>query len=117
MLFGLLSLLMGHWIVFVARICVKSSVLSSRFYPCALEIDLKRVRHISIASENLNSSVPREHNNDGIREYCPEVLLMLCLMKLIIKVLFDNYSVFDYYVINTTCLLPPNSFVRLLSTF
>lgn len=72
MLFGLLSLLMGHWIVFVARICVKSSVLSSRFYPCALEIDLKRVRHISIASENLNSSVPREHNNDGIREYCPE---------------------------------------------
>lgn len=72
MLFGLLSLLMGHWIVFVARICVKSSVLSSRFYPCALEIDLKRVRHVSIASENMNSS------NAGIREYCPEVLLMLC---------------------------------------
>ncbi|XP_038876597.1 MLO-like protein 4 isoform X1 [Benincasa hispida] len=72
MLFGLLSLLMGHWIVFVARICVKSSVLSSRFYPCALEVDLKRVRHISIASENLNISVPREHNNPGIREYCPE---------------------------------------------
>ncbi|KAG7015819.1 MLO-like protein 4, partial [Cucurbita argyrosperma subsp. argyrosperma] len=66
MLFGLLSLLMGHWIVFVARICVKSSVLSSRFYPCALEIDLKRVRHVSIASENMNSS------NAGIREYCPE---------------------------------------------
>ncbi|XP_031738410.1 MLO-like protein 4 isoform X2 [Cucumis sativus] len=72
MLFGLLSLLMGHWIVFVARICVKSSVLSSRFYPCALETDLKRVRHIFIATQSLNSSVPREHNNDGIREYCPE---------------------------------------------
>ncbi|KAA0052955.1 hypothetical protein IC582_015108 [Cucumis melo] len=72
MLFGLLSLLMGHWIVFVARICVKSSVLSSRFYPCALETDLKRVRHIFIATQSLNGSVPREHNNDGIREYCPE---------------------------------------------
>ena len=83
MLFGLLSLLMGHWIVFVARICVKSSVLSSRFYPCALETDLKRVRHIFIATQSLNSSVPREHNNDGIREYCPEVLLIACLMKFI----------------------------------
>ncbi|XP_022145465.1 MLO-like protein 4 isoform X2 [Momordica charantia] len=72
MLFGLLSLLMGHWIVFVARICVKSSVLSSRFYPCALEMDLKKVRHISILSENVNGSFPKEHNNAGIREYCPE---------------------------------------------
>lgn len=76
MLFGLLSLLMGHWIVFVARICVKSSVLSSRFYPCALEMDLKKVRHISTLSENVNGTFPKEHNNAGIREYCPEVLFL-----------------------------------------
>ncbi|KAA0033250.1 mildew resistance protein [Cucumis melo var. makuwa] len=49
-----------------------SSVLSSRFYPCALEIDLKRVRHIFVATQSLNGSIPREHNNDEIREYCPE---------------------------------------------
>ncbi|KAL0551409.1 hypothetical protein IC582_010495 [Cucumis melo] len=53
MLFGLLSLLMGHWIVFVT--------------------DLKRVRHIFIATQGLNDSIPREHNNDGIQEYCPEI--------------------------------------------
>ncbi|KAL0551348.1 hypothetical protein IC582_010434 [Cucumis melo] len=63
---------MGHWIGFIVRICVKSSVLSSRFYPCALEIDLKRVRHIFVATQSLNGSIPREHNNDEIREYCPE---------------------------------------------
>ncbi|KAA0033339.1 mildew resistance protein [Cucumis melo var. makuwa] len=61
MLFGLLSLLMGHWIVFVT--------------------DLKRVRHIFIATQGLNDSIPREHNNDGIQEYCPEVLLIACLMR------------------------------------
>ncbi|KAL5706001.1 hypothetical protein ACHQM5_024218 [Ranunculus cassubicifolius] len=37
MLFGLLSLLMGHWTILISKICVKSSVLSTRFYPCALE--------------------------------------------------------------------------------
>ncbi|KAK9165147.1 hypothetical protein Scep_000338 [Stephania cephalantha] len=37
MLFGLLSLLMGHWTIWVSKICIKSSVLSSRFYPCTVE--------------------------------------------------------------------------------
>ncbi|KAJ4843309.1 hypothetical protein Tsubulata_030217 [Turnera subulata] len=46
MLFGLLSLLMGHWIGFIAKICVKSSELSSRFYPCAINNDLKAVERI-----------------------------------------------------------------------
>ncbi|CAL1361145.1 unnamed protein product [Linum trigynum] len=34
MLFGLISLLMGHWLSLVAKICVKSSYLNSRFYFC-----------------------------------------------------------------------------------
>ncbi|KAA8531988.1 hypothetical protein F0562_006870 [Nyssa sinensis] len=72
MLFGLLSLLMGHWIVFVAKICIKSSVLSSRFYPCALESDTKElisVNQIMISSSNYSNSRERTNN---IRDFCPE---------------------------------------------
>ncbi|VFR02507.1 unnamed protein product [Cuscuta campestris] len=35
MVFGLLSLLMGHWIGFVARICIRSSAINTHFYPCS----------------------------------------------------------------------------------
>ncbi|XP_037493501.1 MLO-like protein 4 [Jatropha curcas] len=45
MLFGLLSLLMGHWVVFVAKICVKSSDMSSRFFPCAIIDEFKLEEH------------------------------------------------------------------------
>ncbi|KAB1201807.1 MLO-like protein 4 [Morella rubra] len=77
MLFGLLSLLMGHWIAFVAKICVKSSVFSSRFYPCALEGDLRSVKHIPVpGSDYLNKSVVREHVKIGLHDYCPELLLI-----------------------------------------
>ncbi|CAJ1930423.1 unnamed protein product [Sphenostylis stenocarpa] len=70
MLFGLLSLLMGHWIIFVAKICVKSSVLSSRFFPCALEKNsVKRV--VWLTSEYSNKTVVKGKVNDGLRSYCP----------------------------------------------
>ncbi|KAG2696454.1 hypothetical protein I3760_07G060000 [Carya illinoinensis] len=73
MLFGLLSLLMGHWIVFVAKICVKSSVMSSRFYPCALEDDLRKLQHILVSgSKYLNHSVVREQVKSGLHDHCPE---------------------------------------------
>ncbi|XP_041019599.1 MLO-like protein 4 isoform X2 [Juglans microcarpa x Juglans regia] len=73
MLFGLLSLLMGHWIVFVAKICVKSSVFSSRFYPCALEDDFRKVEHILVSgSKYLNHSVVREQVKNGLHDDCPE---------------------------------------------
>ncbi|KAL6345428.1 hypothetical protein AAG906_015911 [Vitis piasezkii] len=72
MLFGLLSLLMGHWTLFVAKICVKTSVLSSRFYPCVLESDIKPLEHIIVSDSNYfnDSAFPDElttrHN------YCPK---------------------------------------------
>ncbi|XP_068468572.1 MLO-like protein 4 isoform X3 [Phaseolus vulgaris] len=71
MLFGLLSLLMGHWIIFVAKICVKSSVLSSRFFPCALEKNsVKDV--VWLSSEYSNRTVVKGQVNNGLRNYCPE---------------------------------------------
>ncbi|KAL9464671.1 hypothetical protein AB3S75_002304 [Citrus x aurantiifolia] len=75
MLFGVLSLLMGHWIVFVAKICVKSSALSSRFYPCASKADLTSVAHSLVSRSNfLNSSLDREQvqTRHGSSYYCPE---------------------------------------------
>ncbi|KAK7307476.1 hypothetical protein VNO77_40578 [Canavalia gladiata] len=73
MLFGLLSLLMGHWIIFVAKICVKSSVLSSRFFPCAMEKNAGTVKRIFWSnSEYSNKTVPKEQVNKGLHNYCPE---------------------------------------------
>ncbi|KAJ4714172.1 MLO-like protein [Melia azedarach] len=77
MLFGLLSLLMGHWIIFVAKICVKSSLLSSRFYPCANKADLRSAEHSLISSSRfLNMTLVREQVNTKHRprDYCPEGL-------------------------------------------
>lgn len=78
MLFGLLSLLMGHWIVYVAKICVKSSVLGSRFYPCASEVVLRSAQHILVSSSGyLNSSFVREQMKNGLHNHCPQVVSSL----------------------------------------
>ncbi|KAL7223807.1 hypothetical protein ACSBR1_025288 [Camellia fascicularis] len=75
MLFGLMSLLMGHWIIFVAKICVKSSALSSRFYPCVADsnvLERLSLQHLTISSPNyVNYSVFREQVNKQ-RNFCPE---------------------------------------------
>ncbi|GLT39263.1 hypothetical protein SLA2020_134640 [Shorea laevis] len=72
MLFGVLSLLMGHWIEFVAKICVKQSALSSRFMPCASKDGLTvRIAEVS-TSEYLNDTVSREQETTWERNYCPE---------------------------------------------
>ncbi|KAM0950066.1 hypothetical protein DsansV1_C04g0037441 [Dioscorea sansibarensis] len=34
MVFGLLSLLMGHWTVWISHICIKETAVSNDFYPC-----------------------------------------------------------------------------------
>ncbi|KAH7653285.1 Mlo-related protein [Dioscorea alata] len=34
MVFGLLSLLMGHWTVWISHICIKETSVSNEFYPC-----------------------------------------------------------------------------------
>ncbi|KAL3038817.1 hypothetical protein AAZX31_01G152700 [Glycine max] len=71
MLFGLLSLLMGHWIIFVAKICVKSSVLSSRFFPCAMEKNSVK-RFVGMGSAYSNKTVLEGKVNNGLHNYCPE---------------------------------------------
>ncbi|XP_071915662.1 MLO-like protein 4 isoform X1 [Coffea arabica] len=71
MLFGLLSLLMGHWIIFVAKICIKSSASSTRFYPCAPGDVVKGTafldHNVVFRAENLNTSFP-----SGKQNFCPE---------------------------------------------
>lgn len=76
MLFGLLSLLMGHWIIYVAKICVKSSAFSRRFYPCALESELSTsINHVFVTSPNfMNYSTSRRLLNDDMDDYCPQVM-------------------------------------------
>ncbi|KAL3527224.1 hypothetical protein ACH5RR_011880 [Cinchona calisaya] len=76
MLFGLLSLLMGHWIVFVSKICVKSSALSTRFYPCAPGNTVMRTSSVNhavlIGVDNLNSSYSSQLEKTGEKNFCPE---------------------------------------------
>ncbi|KAM7261251.1 hypothetical protein ACFE04_026726 [Oxalis oulophora] len=75
MLFGVLSLLMGHWIVFIAKICIKSSWISSRFYPCSpkTNVGLSVAQIISPTLNYLSNSVSKSQIG-GINvasEYCP----------------------------------------------
>ncbi|KAK6924501.1 Mlo-related protein [Dillenia turbinata] len=76
MLFGLLSLLMGHWTYFVAKICVKSSLFTSRFYPCLPEDFAKGTMSISRVlvskSEYLNSANFSGHKHTRSDYFCPK---------------------------------------------
>lgn len=72
MVFGLLSLLMGHWIVFVAKICVKTSTLNSTFYPCAVKNNLTPGQHVLSSVKYPNDSFVKELVHKQKNEYCPE---------------------------------------------
>lgn len=107
MVFGILSLLMGHWIIFVSKVCVKSSVLSRDFYLCAADNGIKRPsfeNHLVIfnrESRNTSfSSDKNEHNREG---FCPEVW-HTCVSSLFLLLHFPfslNYailiSLYNYY--------------------
>ncbi|KAI3922655.1 hypothetical protein MKX01_006344 [Papaver californicum] len=80
MLFVLLSLLMSHFAIWISKICMKSSALSSRFFPCTEEgynkvhqkvlhfTNLNSLNHsIFIKHENKFHKFPSHHH-----EYCPE---------------------------------------------
>ncbi|KAI3420664.1 MLO-like protein [Psidium guajava] len=71
MLFGLLSLLMGHWIGFVAKICIKSSALSSRFYPCVREGDFRTEDH-HLFPNSVYPNNSKEQVIAGKHDFCPE---------------------------------------------
>lgn len=70
MLFGLLSLLMAHWTIVLAKICVKSSVISSKFFPCAIERN--SAKRVVWWREHSNKTVPKELARIGLHNYCPE---------------------------------------------
>lgn len=80
-LFGVLSLLMGHWAIWVAKICVKRSALSSRFYPCVEEGYngmATPFKHLLVASgDTLNHSFFQEQEKTHRHDYCSEVLFFL----------------------------------------
>lgn len=86
MLFGLLSLLMGHWIIFVAKVCVKSSALSARFYPCAPRNVVRGTSfgdyNVVFRVENLNTSYPSELERNGEQKFCPEVASLQSYLSL-----------------------------------
>lgn len=73
MLFAVLSLLMGHWIIYAAKICVKSSAISSRFYPCSVEKSSIEPLHQRISYLNhSNYSVSRQLLSHNYNQICPE---------------------------------------------
>ncbi|XP_071703218.1 MLO-like protein 4 [Rutidosis leptorrhynchoides] len=73
MLFAVLSLLMGHWIVYAAQICVKSSALSSQFYPCSVEKSVEESLHHQISFiSNSNYSISRQLISHKNHEFCPQ---------------------------------------------
>lgn len=77
MVFGLLSLLMGHWIAFVAKICVESSTSSSKFYPCVVKKNnLTPGNHVLSRVKYPNDSFVKELVHTQKNEYCPEVILL-----------------------------------------
>ncbi|MCL7027275.1 hypothetical protein MKW94_027444 [Papaver nudicaule] len=81
MLFGLLSLLMSHFAIWISKICLKSSALSSRFFPCTEEgynkVPRKVVLHFT-SLNSLNHSIFARHDEklhkfpSHHHEYCPE---------------------------------------------
>jgi len=74
MLFGFLSLLMGHWIVYFAKICVKSSTLSSRFHPCVRKNVIMAVENVVFPSlKKLNESGYSIEVIIGRQNHCPKV--------------------------------------------
>lgn len=82
MVFGLLSLLMGHWIAFVAKICVKpSALMSSRFYPCSpnkyAEQQALERHAVVFRSDHFNSSISRFLVEDLNHNFCPEVVFLI----------------------------------------
>ncbi|XP_009616510.1 MLO-like protein 4 isoform X2 [Nicotiana tomentosiformis] len=78
MVFGLLSLLMGHWIIYVAKICVKSSAFSSHFYPCSpprnkRESAITKFVLSGSSYSNFSTSSSRLLLSSRNEDFCPEL--------------------------------------------
>ncbi|CAN0918778.1 MLO-like protein 4 [Linum grandiflorum] len=63
---------MGHWLALVAKICVKTTYLNSRFYFCDLKKASNLDRMAASVSHQMNNTVVRaEFHSDSIRGHCP----------------------------------------------
>ncbi|KVI02903.1 Mlo-related protein [Cynara cardunculus var. scolymus] len=132
MLFAVLSLLMGHWIIYAAKICVKSSAISSRFYPCSVEKSYIDPLHHQIPFHTYsNSSVSRQLLGHKNSEICPE----LCFSRQIWSSInradyralrlgfithpsldfrhFMHFSWFSWYIHLLLAVVPTNNLIKL----
>ncbi|KAL8045231.1 hypothetical protein ABFX02_08G099300 [Erythranthe guttata] len=100
MVFGLLSLLMGHWIVFVAKICVKSSSMSSRFYRCRPPIEY--VKHKSFDEQRV--VLRSEHLNFSTGHCCWKTIIIIIVLRVINHLLHTRAlnSFIDLFVLGIT---------------
>lgn len=75
MVFGVISLLMGHWIGILTKICIKASAGASRFFPCESEKYYRSVKSVLFhVSSRWNESVSRaEYMIFGDHSDCPKV--------------------------------------------
>ena len=82
MVFGVLSLLMGHWSIFVAKICIRSSLFSTKFFPCIPEttsnLTMAPVQHIVVS--NSSKGAHQSTNQDvayfyARHRYCAKVIV------------------------------------------
>lgn len=75
--FGVLSLLMGHWSILVAKICVKSSLFSTRFYPCIPETTSTQILVANQHAINSNNSKEAllEQQDHAPHRYCDKVIV------------------------------------------
>ncbi|KAJ6736856.1 MLO-LIKE PROTEIN 1 [Salix viminalis] len=91
MVFGLLSLLMGHWIAFVAKICVESSTLSSKFYPCVVKKNnFTPGNHILSRVKYSNDSFVKELGHESFVSH--ESLEQLHRLMFVLGVIHVSYS-------------------------
>lgn len=112
MLFAILSLLMGHWIVYISKICVKSSAISSRFYPCSIDksfIVTEAVDDRISFNNHSNYSVSRQLLSHTHTQICPEVGI------LVISFNFYAFLPFRLFAMVTNYLQKKGILVILLS--
>lgn len=81
MVFGVISLLMGHWIGILTKICIKASVGVSRYFPCKSKLYYKLAKTIlfQIPSHWNESVAKAEYMIYGEHSDCPKVCLPLPL--------------------------------------
>ncbi|KAI3864850.1 hypothetical protein MKX03_006089 [Papaver bracteatum] len=94
MLFGLLSLLMSHFAIWISKICLKSSALSSRFFPCTEQgynkVPQKVLHFTSLNSLNHSIFTKQEEGHEPFASY--ESLEQLHRFLFVLDVVHVSYN-------------------------